>query len=156
MTLRRVLKNIATVVSFTMFVACGADVAKERPGNTKSKHAHPIQAMSQQSNSLLLIKYKHLLDSTIAFNPEAVLWQVTLRDSSKIDLLKKSLSNSINGGYCWPMNHHYSIDFYKDQVLLGKCFVDTSSYPTKAVFFDGGYQTSFDIALKDWNSVIGK
>ena len=144
------------LVTCCILLSCGTDSPSAPILSTAAVQTEKIKSWMSESNKLVYILYQPIKDSTVAFDPKGVLYKDSIHDFSQIKLLNTAISKSINGGYCWPMNHHYSIDFYKDQVLLGKCFVDTSSYPNRAVFFDGGYQTSFDIALKDWNSVIRK
>lgn len=139
-----------------LLLSCGTNSPTAPILSKAGEQKEMISSLISESNKMVYILYQPIKDSTVAFDPKGVLYKDSINAFNQIKHLKTVVGKSKNGGYCWPMNHHYSIDFYKDQVLLGKCFVDTSSYPSKAVFFDGGYQTSFEIALKDWNSVIRK
>jgi len=106
------------------------------------------------SYKLVFRLYDYGQDSTILYDPKSIIWADSTTSVNKITKFNNLFVNIQNGGYCWPGLHHYSISFYNTKNNIGEYFVDTSSVKGKAMFFDGGYQTSFCVDLKDWNSLL--
>ncbi len=107
------------------------------------------------SDKLFFCLYDVYEDCTsVVWDPKKILWKDSTTNVDKITKFDNLFENIKDNGYCFPGSRHYSIAFYKNKVEIDQYFVDTSNIKGKAMFFDGGYQTSYYIDLKDWNSII--
>ena len=109
--------------------------------------------MKSKSDKLVFKKY-YLRDSTIAWDPQSVVWVDSTTNLDKIERFRTLFVHIKDGGYCCCPSGHYSVSFYKDTTLLGEYLVDTATTKNQAMFYDHSYQTSFHIDLRDWNSFL--
>lgn len=109
--------------------------------------------INNNCNGLIFKKY-FLKDSTVAYDPFAVVWSDTTNDAKRIDGFR-SLFGDVKamGYYCCPCAH-YSITFLKDSDILGEYFVDTTVTNGQATVYNGDLQITFDVPLADWNSYL--
>ena len=170
MTIKKTVQTLIIVIIAINIIGCNSSTSKSDKADPHSSNPRTDKVnldkklltlfqkewnqMRLKSNKLVLKRYYLNPDSNISRNLKRVVWTDSTIDSKKISYFSQLFTDAIDGGYCCCPYSYYSVSFYKDSHKLGVYFVDTSITKGKAMFFDGSYQTSYFIDLKDWKAFI--
>ena len=154
----KIITAFCLLILILIFDSCNSYDYEKQMANVIEKatlaRKNKFKNIRDSSYKLVFSLYDYGQDSTILFAPNKIIWTDSTTNVNKIAKFNNLFTNLQDGGYCWPGVHHYSISFYNNKNSMKQYFVDTSAVNGKAMFFDGGYQASYYVDLKDWKSLL--
>ena len=156
-TVKKIIFVIMTM-SFPVFLnSCGSNNTDTNNTHKTNKLSIPKDNFKQicdSSNILVLKLYRHDSDSTYDRESPELIWQDSILADFKINKFRTLFKSVENGGYCCCARDHYTVTLYRNNKELDMYQIDTSEIKDNITLFSNGYQASYVIPLKDFNSFV--
>lgn len=109
-----------------------------------------------ECNKILISIYENRINNKniiSKYAPFTITKNYEVLGTAKFDLL---LKNGKRTGYCCCPNKNLSISFYNKTNKIDTYLVDNTQFKDKVIIFDEGYQFSYIISNKNWNTFLNE
>jgi hypothetical protein len=159
MTIKQAIVALITILLSLTIISCDTtevETSKVIQNNKIAIQKDEFKQICDSSNNLVLKLYKHGSDSSNVEELTKLVWQDSIIDLKRIESFRILFKSIENGGYCCCARNHYTVTFYRDKYKLDTYQIDTSEIKDNITLFSNGFQHSYIIPLKDFNSFIRK
>jgi hypothetical protein len=157
MTVKTIIYVIITMLFPVFLNSCDSNNGDTNNTPQTNKLTIPKDNFKQicdSSNILVLKLYKHDADSSYDKESPKLIWQDSILDEIKLNKFRALFKSAENEGYCCCARDHYTVTLYRNNKKLDMYQIDTSEIKDNITLFSNGYQASYVISLKDFNSFV--